>query len=98
MCDVSARFFAAETAIRYVLAGSGGAEGTRTPDPLLAKQVLSRLSYGPLDASQYALRGTSTRTVPSSSSTQAPVSISAPGAVELILIGSSGSACLGFGR
>ena len=25
----------------------GGAEGTRTPDPLLAKQVLSRLSYGP---------------------------------------------------
>ncbi len=26
---------------------SGGAEGIRTPDPLLAKQVLSRLSYGP---------------------------------------------------
>ena len=25
----------------------GGAEGTRTPDPLLAKQVLSQLSYGP---------------------------------------------------
>ena len=25
----------------------GGAEGIRTPDPLLAKQVLSRLSYGP---------------------------------------------------
>ena len=28
-------------------AGNGGAEGTRTPDPLLAKQVLSQLSYGP---------------------------------------------------
>ena len=26
---------------------NGGAEGTRTPDPLLAKQVLSQLSYGP---------------------------------------------------
>ena len=26
---------------------SGGAEGIRTPDPLLAKQVLSRLSYSP---------------------------------------------------
>ena len=26
---------------------SGGAEGIRTPDPLLAKQVLSQLSYGP---------------------------------------------------
>ena len=25
----------------------GGAEGTRTPDPLLAKEVLSQLSYGP---------------------------------------------------
>ncbi len=25
----------------------GGAEGIRTPDPLLAKQVLSRLSYDP---------------------------------------------------
>ena len=25
----------------------GGGEGTRTPDPLLAKQVLSRLSYTP---------------------------------------------------
>ena len=25
----------------------GGAEGTRTPDPLLAKQVLSQLSYSP---------------------------------------------------
>ena len=26
---------------------SGGAEGIRTPDPLLAKQVLSQLSYSP---------------------------------------------------
>ena len=25
----------------------GGAEGTRTPDPLLAKEVLSHLSYSP---------------------------------------------------
>ncbi|MBF8267404.1 MAG: hypothetical protein HW388_912, partial [Dehalococcoidia bacterium] len=25
-----------------------GAEGIRTPDPLLAKQVLSRLSYSPV--------------------------------------------------
>ena len=29
------------------LAVTGGAEGNRTPDPLLAKQVLSRLSYSP---------------------------------------------------
>ena len=27
--------------------GSGGAEGNRTLDPLLAKQVLSQLSYSP---------------------------------------------------
>ena len=26
----------------------GGAEEARTPDPLLAKEVLSQLSYGPL--------------------------------------------------
>ena len=26
---------------------NGGAEGIRTPDPLLAKQVLFRLSYSP---------------------------------------------------
>ena len=26
---------------------NGGAEGIRTPDPLLAKQVLSQLSYSP---------------------------------------------------
>ena len=26
----------------------GGDEGTRTPDPLLAKQVLSQLSYTPM--------------------------------------------------
>ena len=26
----------------------GGAEGTRTPDPLLAKQMLSQLSYSPI--------------------------------------------------
>ena len=28
--------------------GVGGAEGTRTPDPLLAKQMLSQLSYSPI--------------------------------------------------
>jgi hypothetical protein len=27
--------------------GSGGGKGIRTPDPLLAKQVLSQLSYAP---------------------------------------------------
>jgi hypothetical protein len=33
----------------------GGAEGTRTPDPLHAKQVLSQLSYSPRsDHSQLA--------------------------------------------
>ena len=34
--------------------GIGGAEEARTPDPLLAKEVLSQLSYGPwwpIDAS-----------------------------------------------
>jgi hypothetical protein len=29
---------------------SGGDEGTRTPDPLLAKEVLSQLSYIPDEA------------------------------------------------
>ena len=29
-------------------ASNGGGEGIRTPDPLLAKQVLSRLSYTPI--------------------------------------------------
>jgi hypothetical protein len=28
--------------------GNGGAEEDRTPDPLLAKQVLSQLSYSPI--------------------------------------------------
>jgi hypothetical protein len=31
----------------FVLAIIGGAEEDRTPDPLLAKQVLSQLSYSP---------------------------------------------------
>lgn len=31
----------------------GGAEEARTPDPLLAKEVLSQLSYGPSGLSQY---------------------------------------------
>ena len=29
-------------------AGAGGTSGTRTRDPLLAKQVLSQLSYDPI--------------------------------------------------
>ena len=32
---------------RYVPIRRGGAEETRTPDPLLAKEVLYQLSYGP---------------------------------------------------
>ena len=32
----------------FPLSGFGGAEEDRTPDPLLAKQVLSQLSYSPL--------------------------------------------------
>ena len=41
----------------------GGREGIRTPDPLLAKQVLCQLSYTPLEmasfgwASFFMLRG-----------------------------------------
>ncbi len=34
-------------AVRRRKRGVGGAEETRTPDPLLAKEVLSQLSYGP---------------------------------------------------
>ena len=30
----------------------GGAEGTRTPDPLHAKQVLSQLSYSPTNCGE----------------------------------------------
>ncbi len=32
---------------RLQAVGVGGAEEARTPDPLLAKEVLSQLSYGP---------------------------------------------------
>ena len=32
-----------------------GAEGTRTPDPLLAKEMLSRLSYSPITLSIIAI-------------------------------------------
>jgi hypothetical protein len=31
----------------HILRENGGREGIRTPDPLLAKQVLSQLSYTP---------------------------------------------------
>ena len=37
----------AETARPFDRVG-GGDEGTRTPDPLLAKEVLSQLSYIPV--------------------------------------------------
>jgi hypothetical protein len=32
----------------------GGAKGTRTPDPLLAKQVLFQLSYSPWGTARHA--------------------------------------------
>ena len=33
----------------------GGAEEIRTPDPLLAKEVLSQLSYGPMSGTAFSL-------------------------------------------
>jgi hypothetical protein len=67
---------------------SNGAEGNRTPDPLLAKQVLSQLSYRP-DAGQdnlsahlreghRALAATSRRKVASGSSEGASRNSDAP--------------------
>jgi hypothetical protein len=38
--------------VPQVLGNVGGREGIRTPDPLLAKQVLSQLSYTPILATQ----------------------------------------------
>ena len=38
----------------FHLVDRGGAKGTRTPDPLLAKQVLFQLSYSPKTAGQTA--------------------------------------------
>jgi hypothetical protein len=35
----------------------GGAEEDRTPDPLLAKQVLSQLSYSPIPFADEASKG-----------------------------------------
>ena len=37
-----------QTAAQAQYRNSGGAEEARTPDPLLAKQVLSQLSYSPI--------------------------------------------------
>jgi hypothetical protein len=34
----------------FLMNGNGGAGRDRTDDPLLAKQVLSQLSYGPVSA------------------------------------------------
>ena len=36
---------------------NGGAGGTRTPDPLLAKQVLSQLSYSPVPRPRCPMAG-----------------------------------------
>ena len=36
----------------WILAYAGGAEEDRTPDLLLARQVLSQLSYGPVAKSR----------------------------------------------
>ena len=36
--------------ILYLIQGSGGDEEDRTPDPLLARQVLSQLSYTPTNS------------------------------------------------
>ena len=38
------------------LDASGGDEENRTPDPLLARQVLSQLSYTPVSESYWALK------------------------------------------
>ncbi len=43
----------------------GGAEEARTPDPLLAKEVLSQLSYGPVWAGRLEVRGRRQGTWPS---------------------------------
>ena len=37
--------------------GSGGREGIRTPDPLVANQVLSQLSYTPIAVNSFSGRG-----------------------------------------
>ena len=39
-----------------VVPGTGGASRDRTDDPLLAKQVLSQLSYGPMPSKSVALK------------------------------------------
>ena len=48
------------TAFRTVLHSTSilnGAEGTRTPIPLRARQVLSQLSFGPLPIHELAVAG-----------------------------------------
>ena len=42
---------------KWLAATSGGDEGTRTPDPLLAKEVLSQLSYIPAADRCYPMLG-----------------------------------------
>ena len=46
----------ADFAAEYAWSRTGGAERDRTADPLLAKQVLSQLSYSPTPPSSYAGR------------------------------------------
>ncbi len=36
---------------------AGGPEGIRTPDPLVANQVLSQLSYRPIKRSKFIVNG-----------------------------------------
>jgi hypothetical protein len=45
LCEFSIELFVEKVSLLALI--NGGAEGTRTPDPLLAKEVLSQLSYSP---------------------------------------------------
>ena len=63
--------------------GAGGAEEARTPDPLLAKEVLSQLSYGPglvawrSDVEGLNLRPAARRRLPSMSPPTSDLSVPA---------------------
>ena len=41
-----------DTNVHFEVTFNGGARRDRTADPLLAKQVLSQLSYGPIEAGE----------------------------------------------
>jgi hypothetical protein len=53
----SARRFVAGTIGAYSIGGAGGDEETRTPDPLLAKEMLCRLSYVPIAEEMVGVSG-----------------------------------------